>query len=158
MGRLCLARPSPSCPPDAYDVCSPLLSGAHGCPGRVLRILLPPRDCLVFCDAPAPLRSGLAHRIGSRFYEAGSEAASSRQPGQGLSVDFSISSVTRSSPTLCDPMDCSTPGLPVYRQLLELAQTHVHRVGDASSPFPFPPIGVDKQNVVYTYNRILFSL
>ena len=31
----------------------------------------------------------------------------------------------------CDPMDCSTPGFPVYQQLLELAQTHVHQVGDA---------------------------
>ena len=45
------------------------------------------------------------------------------------SVQFS--SVTQSCPTLCDPMDCSTPGLPVHHQLLELAQTHVHQVGDA---------------------------
>ena len=37
-----------------------------------------------------------------------------------------FSSVTQSCPTLCDPMDCSTPGLPVHHQLLELAQTHVH--------------------------------
>ena len=42
-----------------------------------------------------------------------------------------FSSVTWSSPTLCDPMDCSMPGLPVHHQLLELAQTHVHWVGDA---------------------------
>ena len=41
-----------------------------------------------------------------------------------------ISSVTQSSLTLCDPMDCSTSGFPVHCQLLELAQTHVHRVGD----------------------------
>ena len=34
-------------------------------------------------------------------------------------------------PTLCNPMNWSTPGFPVYHQLLELAQTHVHRVGDA---------------------------
>ena len=33
--------------------------------------------------------------------------------------------------TLCDPMDCSTPGLPVYHQLPEFTQTHVHWVGDA---------------------------
>ena len=45
------------------------------------------------------------------------------------SVQFS--SVTQSCPTLCDPMECSTPGLPVHHQLLELTQTHVHRVGDA---------------------------
>ena len=37
-------------------------------------------------------------------------------------------------PTLCDPMDCSTPGLPVHHQLLELAQTHAHQVGDAIQP------------------------
>ena len=45
-----------------------------------------------------------------------------------------ISSVTQSCPTLCHPMDCSTPGLPVHHQLPEFAQTHVHRVGDAVQP------------------------
>ena len=50
----------------------------------------------------------------------------------------------QSCPTLCDPMDCSTPGLPVHHRLLELAQTHVHRVGDAIQPShpllsPSPP-------------------
>ena len=43
-----------------------------------------------------------------------------------------ISSVTQSCLTLCNPMDCSTPGLPVYHQLPEFTQTHVHWVGDAS--------------------------
>ena len=38
-------------------------------------------------------------------------------------------------PTLCNPMDCSTPGLPVHHQLPELAQTHVHRVCDATESF-----------------------
>ena len=42
-----------------------------------------------------------------------------------------FSSVTQSCPTLCDPMNCSMPGLPVHHQLLEFTQTHVHRVGDA---------------------------
>ena len=61
------------------------------------------------------------------------------------SVQFS--SVTQSCPTLCDPMNRSTPGLPVHHQLLEFTQNHVHRVGDAiqpshplSSPSPPPPI------------------
>ena len=40
-------------------------------------------------------------------------------------------------PTLCDPMNCSMPGLPVHHQLLEFTQTHVHRVGDAIQP-PHP--------------------
>ena len=53
-----------------------------------------------------------------------------------------FSSATQSCPTLCNPMDCSTPGFPVHHQLLELAQTHVHRVGDAiqpSHPLSSPP-------------------
>ena len=58
------------------------------------------------------------------------------------SVQFS--SVTPSCPTLCDPMDCSTPGLPVHHQLPEFTQTHVHWVGDAIQPShsllsPSPP-------------------
>ena len=48
-----------------------------------------------------------------------------------------FSSVAQSCPTLCDPMDCSTPGFPVHHQFLELAQTHVHRVSDAIQP-PHP--------------------
>ena len=54
-----------------------------------------------------------------------------------------FSSVAQSCPTLYDSMDCSTPGFPVHHQFPELAQTHVHRAGDAiqpshplSSPFP----------------------
>ena len=39
---------------------------------------------------------------------------------------FSFSSVTQSCPSLCDPMNCSTPGLPVHHQLSEFTQTHVH--------------------------------
>ena len=57
---------------------------------------------------------------------------------------ISVSSVAQSCPTLCDHMDCSTPGLPVHHQLPELAQTHIHRVGDAIQPShplssPSPP-------------------
>ena len=48
------------------------------------------------------------------------------------SVQFS--SVAQSCPTLCDPMNRSTPGLPVHHQLPEFAQTHVHQVGDAIQP------------------------
>ena len=43
-------------------------------------------------------------------------------------------SVVQSLPTLCNPMDCRTPGLPIHHQLLELAQTHVHQVSDAIQP------------------------
>ena len=55
-----------------------------------------------------------------------------------------LSSVAQSCPTLCDPMNCSTPGLPVHHRLPEFTQTHVHRVGDAIQPShplssPSPP-------------------
>ena len=58
------------------------------------------------------------------------------------SVHFS--SVAQSCPTLCDPMNCSIPGLPVHHQLLEFTQTYVHWVGDAIQPSqplssPSPP-------------------
>ena len=47
---------------------------------------------------------------------------------------LTVSSVNQSCLTLCDPMDCSTPGLPVHHQLLELTQAHVLRVSDAIQP------------------------
>ena len=55
-----------------------------------------------------------------------------------------FSSVVQSCPTLCDPVDCSTPGFPVHQQLPEFTQTHVHWVGDAIQPShpllsPSPP-------------------
>ena len=45
-----------------------------------------------------------------------------------------FTSVAQSGPTHCDPMDCSTPGFPVHHQLPEIAQTHIHRVGEAIQP------------------------
>ena len=59
-------------------------------------------------------------------------------------AQFQFSSVIQSCLTLCDPMVCSTPGLPVHHQLLEFTQTHVHRVGAAIQPShpllsPLPP-------------------
>ena len=51
-----------------------------------------------------------------------------------LLVLLMFSSVTQSCLALCNPMDCSMPGFPVHHQLTELAQTHVHRVGDAIQP------------------------
>ena len=51
-----------------------------------------------------------------------------------ICVISQFSSVAQSCPTLCDPMDCSTPGFPVHHQLPELAQTHVHWVSDAIQP------------------------
>ena len=61
-----------------------------------------------------------------------------------LLIDYQFSSVAQSCPTLCDPLNHSTPGLPVHHQLLEFTQTHVHRVSDAIQPShpllsPSPP-------------------
>ena len=50
---------------------------------------------------------------------------------RGRAYMYQFSSVTQSCPTLCNPMNRSTPGLPVHHQLPEFTQTHVHRVGDA---------------------------
>ena len=64
-------------------------------------------------------------------------------PGKPIRSD-QIRSVAESCPTLCDPMNRSTPGLPVYHQLPEFTQTHVHQVSDAIQPShplssPSPP-------------------
>ena len=53
----------------------------------------------------------------------------SKESACNAGVQFS--SATQSCLTLCDPMDCSTPGLPVHHQLPEFTQTHVHRLSDA---------------------------
>ena len=63
-------------------------------------------------------------------------------PSLALVVQFS--SVAQSCPTLCNPMNRSMPGLPVYHQLPEFTQTHIHQVRDAIQPshplsFPSPP-------------------
>ena len=65
-------------------------------------------------------------------------------PDRGGTHYTQFSSVAQSYPTLCDLMDCSTPGFPVHHQLLELTQTDVHWVGNAIQPshhlpFPSPP-------------------
>ena len=65
----------------------------------------------------------------------------------GVYLGFSsvqFSSVAQSCLTLCDPMNYSTPGLPVHHHLPEFTQTHIHRVSDATQPSnplssPSPP-------------------
>ena len=69
----------------------------------------------------------------------------SKKPwSEQISLQSYISSVAQSCPTLCNPMNRSTPGLPVHHQLPESTQTHVHWVGDAIQPShplssPSPP-------------------
>ena len=65
-------------------------------------------------------------------------------PTEDVMDSVQFSSVAQSCLTLCDPMDCSTPGFPVHHLLPDLAQTHVHQVHDAIQPShplssPSPP-------------------
>ena len=76
-----------------------------------------------------------------------------RNEAKILSVQFS--SVSQSCPTLCNPMNHSTPGLPVHHHLLEFTQTHVHQVSDdiqpvhpLSSPSPPAPNPSQHQSLV----------
>ena len=67
-----------------------------------------------------------------------------------------FSSVVQSCPTLCDSMDSSTPGFPVHHQLLELAQTHVHRIGDVIQPshplsFPSPTFNLSQHQGLFQW-------
>ena len=78
------------------------------------------------------------------FREEGRKNTSVILLAQHLNHIDQFSPVTQSCPALCDPMGCSTPGLPIHHQLPELAQTHGHRAGDALQPYypllsPFPP-------------------
>ena len=60
-----------------------------------------------------------------------------------FNVKVQFSSVVQLCPTLCNPMNRSTPGLPVHHQLPEFIQIHAHRVGDAiqpSHPLSSPPL------------------
>ena len=81
-------------------------------------------------------------RLIMRDYISNQNPPNTKSYGYWMISQFS--SVTQSCPTLCDPINCSTPGLPVHHQLPEFTQTHVHRVGDAIQPShplssPSPP-------------------
>ena len=73
-----------------------------------------------------------------------------------------FSSVAQSCPILCDPVDCSMPGFPVHHQHPELAQTHVHRFGDAIQPShpllsPSPPHSIFQSIRVFS-NESVFPI
>ena len=93
---------------------------------------------------------GSFHEICQRERAECQESTGKREEKSFLLCTISVqfSSVAQSCPTPCNPMNCSTPSLPVHHQLLEPTQTHVHRVGDAiqsshpllspSTPAPIP--------------------
>ena len=91
---------------------------------------------IYYCGQESLRRNGVAFMVNKRVQN-----------------EVQFSSVTQSCPTLYDPMNCSTPGLPVLHQLLELTQTHIQRVGDAIQPYhplssPSPPAPNPSQTVV----------
>ena len=103
--------------------------------------------CPTVCRTIVPLISGvfpLADECGPRLVQA------SRWEGfmpahwwielglSPLALSVQFSSVAQSCPTLCDPMNHSTPGLPVHHHLPEFTQTHVHQVSDAIQPSHTP--------------------
>ena len=71
-----------------------------------------------------------------------------------ISVQFT--SVTQLCLTLCDPMDCSTPGFPVHHQFLEIAQTHVHHVCDTIQP-SYPLLSPSPPTFNLSQNQGLFQ-
>ena len=117
----------------------------------------------ITCQAPLFMRfprqkywSGLPCPSPGNLLDPGIKPASPASPvlqadslplshwGSPYITSVQFSSVAQSCPTLCNPMNHSTPGLPVYHQLPEFTQTHVHRVSDAIQPShplssPSPP-------------------
>ena len=75
--------------------------------------------------------------VGPASWLAGDHLSSVSPPVGGTALvplPLQFSSVSQSCPTLCDPVDCRTPGLPAHHQLPEFTQTRVHWVGDAIQP------------------------
>ena len=123
--------------------------GKRGWGGALEEVLLPLVPCLLCCQ-PVPEGPSMLHRRSHSLPSwvelrdtAGEAPGELAVPGDRLRGP-DCCSVAQSCRTLCDPVDCSTPGLPVHHQLPELAQTHVPRVSDAIQPShplssPSPP-------------------
>ena len=104
---------------------TPKIGKQSGMPGELARADLLPlrRNQAEFGTLPSHRPAGQNQSGEGAWLQVGTQV-----PGHD-SVQFS--SVTQLCPTLCDPMDCSTPDFPVHHKLPEFTQTHVHRVGDA---------------------------
>ena len=135
------------------------LQGAHSC--QLSRGSQCGRKGLVPLHVASP--QGSLSVLTSRWLASQSE--NFKNPGRSCNAFMiqpwkschQVSSVTQSCPTLCDPMDCSTPGLSVHHQLLEFTQTHVHWVSDAiqpshplSSPSP-PAFNLSQHQVLFKW-------
>ena len=157
----CTRLPCPSPTPGAYSNSCPL---SRWCHATISSFVVPFSCCLQ--SFPASGSFPVSQIFPSCAQSIGVSASTSvfplkswvpvkweRQPSPWIKArrdwgihqnDSQFSSGPQSCPTLCDPMDCSTPGLPVHHQLPEFTQAHVHRVGDAIQPShplssPSPP-------------------
>ena len=100
---------------------------------------------------PGGLPSMGSHRV-RHDWSGSAEAAALLMMRKMLSVE--LISDAQSCPTLCDPMDCSAPGLPLHHQLPQLTQIHVHRVGDAIQPshlllYPSPTFSLSQHQGIF---------
>ena len=120
------------------------------------RSFLPSINCLFLAVSPvlwhymrlAPLAANTSVKrdltVESSKFQGSVESWHQITPPELCFNQVQFSSVAQSRPTLCDPINHSTPGLPVHHQLQEFTQTHVHQVGDAIQPShplssPCPP-------------------
>ena len=102
----------------------------------------------------ARLQNAISHTV------TGEEA---KRQLEKLLASFQFSSVAQSCPPLCDPMNCSMPGLPVHHQLPEFTQTHVHRISGVIQPshplLSLPPPAFRSLLVIYfIYNSMYMSI
>ena len=155
------------------------MSGSHQvqAPGTALTIIFscwqegarpyPQGTCLLWGYQPASGLTGPDYRASEYGPWCPEKLGSNPAPPLTLSDPGASSlpskpyccSVAKSYPTLCDPMDCSTPGFPVHHQLPELAQTHVYWVGDdiqrshpLSSPSP-PDFNLSQHQGLFQWVR-----
>ena len=138
---------------------SPLTEeGSHGRRGLERRKQTEKAQLLGVCAArrarteeiPGKSRKTLRRKIQHQASLVGQGLRRPQAPSAGVRAPFLVrilrshwpccGSVPKSCPALCDPMDCSAPGFPAPRRLLEFAQVHGHRVSDAiPSSHPLPP-------------------
>ena len=143
---VCCAKSVKSCLTLCDPVgCSPLGSSAHGdSPGKNTRV-----GCHALLQGIFPTQGYHPFLLSLLPWLADSLPLA--PPGKPSWCLVWFSTVTQSCPTLCDPMDCSVPGLPVHHQLPEFTQTHVHWVSNAIQPShllssPSPPASNPSQH------------
>ena len=118
------------------------LLGIYSMPGCAVAAeplsLLSSKECGNEKDGSRPLTVNSVGRLQQNGdiwdLKGGRKRKTTRMGLDQIKVSVWFSSVVQLCPTLCDPMDCSTPGLPVHLQLPESTQSHVHRVNDVIQP------------------------